>query len=573
MRIKLINRLKSLTYADVTMLFIIAVIFFALVSFLVFPLCSMIIKSFQDKDGQFVWFAQFAKYLNSPAMVSSLLNTVYIAVVSTVISVSLAFVFAFCLSRRNVAGRHFFRFIAMLPILAPTMMHGICLIYIFGNQGLLTKAGFVIDLYGSVGIIIAESVFCFPVAFMILAIAFSASDNRLYEAADVMGTNALRKMLTITLPNVKYGLISSIFVCFTYSFTDFGAPSIVGGNFNVLATDIYKQVVGQQNFNIGAVVGLVMMIPTVICFFIDRFVSGKQIAVSSKAMPYKAQPDKLYDSLALGFCTIVSMLLLAFFAVALFASLVKMWPYNLSLTFQNYDFSKAAGGSANVIKNSVIISLLTAVIGAVFAFMAAYITEKTRLLPRIRRAVYFMSIAPTAIPGTVVGLAYILFFNPRTFPIPGTNLAIVNLFNGLYGSIWILVIVNIIHYFSVPFLTAMTALKNLDKEYEIVSESLSVPYYRTLLRVTAPMSFRAIVEIVVYFFVNSMITISAVIFLYTPATRPASVTILNIRDAGDIAIAAAMSMLIFGVNIVARLAYEFVNSRLSSRLDAWKVRS
>ena len=569
----MLRRVKNIRHTDIILLLVISAILFALVVFLALPLCALFIKAFQDKSGDFVWFAQFSKYLRSPGMVRSLLNTLHVSCLSTAISVSCAFAFAYCLSRRKVLGKKMFQFISMLPLLAPTMLLGICLIYLFGKQGLFTRVGLGIDLYGINGIIIAESIFCFPVALLILNVAFSASDNRLYEAAEVMGTSWFRKMLTITIPNVKYGLISAVFVCFTYSFTDFGAPSVVGGNFNVLATDIYKQVVGQQNFNMGAVVGLVMMIPAVVSFFIDRFVTSKQEGISSKAVPYQIRPNKRGDRIAFTFCALVSLLLLAFFAVALYASLVKLWPYNMSLTLGNYDFSKVAGGSgANVMRNSIITAAFTALIGTAVAFLAAYVTQKVRILGKLRRPIYLISIAPMAIPGTVLGLAFILFFNPKTFPIPGTEFSLINAFHGLYGTMWILVIVNIVHYFSVPFITAVTALKSLDKEYETVSDSLGVPFYKTMLRITIPMSFRAIVEILVYFFVNAMITISAVVFLYTPVTRVASVTILNIRDAGEVAAAAAMSMVVLSVNILVRFVYEAVNIRLSKKIDAWKVR-
>ena len=569
----MLRQFRHIRHTDIILLLIVSAVLFALIVFLLLPLSALFMKAFQDNSGNFVWFEQFAKYMSSPSMVGSLLNTIYISSVSTIISVSLAFVYAYSLSRRSIPGKKIFQFIAMLPLLAPTMLLGICLIYLFGNQGLLTRTGFVIELYGSLGIIIAESIFCFPVALLILTVAFSASDDRLYEAADVMGTSGIRKMLTITIPSVKYGLISSIFVCFTYSFTDFGAPSVVGGNYNVLATDVYKQVIGQQNFNMGAVVGLIMMIPTVISFIVDRFVTGKQESISSKAVPYRIRPDKRYDRMAFLFCTVISFLMLAFFAMALYASLVKLWPYNMSLTFNNYDFSKVAGGTGgNVMRNSVVTAAITAILGTVTAFIAAYVTEKVGILKTLRRPVYYLSMAPMAIPGTVIGLAFILFFNPKTFPIPGTDLAIVNSFNWLYGTMWILVIANIIHYFSVPYITALTALKSLDKEYETVSDSLGVPFYKTLFWVTIPMSFRAIVEILVYFFVNAMITVSAVVFLYTPVTRVASVTILNIRDGGEVAVAAAMSMLVLGVNIIVRLIYEVVNGTLSKKIDTWKIK-
>lgn len=572
--ISIINRIKKLSGQDFIKGLMIFCILAALCSFLLFPLITLFIKAFQNPEGEFVLFRQFITYFKSPNMLSSLKNTVYISIMSTIISVSLALIFAYAISRKQIPFKKSFQFIAMLPIFAPTMLLGISLIYLFGNQGLFTKLGLVIPLYGKVGIIIAESIFCFPVALMVLAVAFSSADNRLYEAADAMGTSPFRKLITITLPNVKYGLISSVFICFTYSFTDFGAPSVVGGNYNVLATDIYKQVIGQQNFNMGAVVGILMMIPTVASFFVDRFLSGKQSgSISSKAVPYRIKKSPVSDKLAFAFCITLCLLVIGFFAMSLYASLVNVWPYNLELTLKHYDFSKVAAGSASAaIQNSIIVSALTALIGTALAFTTAYIMEKVNILKRVKRAVYFLTIAPMAIPGTVVGLAYILFFNARSFPIPFTDYAIINPFNPLYGSIGILVIVNIIHYFSVPFVTASTALKRLDGEFETVSDSLRVPFYKTLFKITVPMSAGAILEMAVYFFVNSMITVSAVVFLYTPAFKLASVAILNVRDAGDIAEAAAMSMVVFGINIVIRLIYEFVKVRVQRKTDAWLKR-
>ena len=237
-----VSRFKRYTGEDAVKLVLILCSLFAFLVFLAGPLFILFVKAFQDKSGAFVGFTQFAVYLTSPNMLASLTNTLYISVISTIISVSVAFVFAYVLTRKAIPGKKPLQFISMLPMFAPTMLLGMSLIYLFGNKGLLTQLGLKIALYGKVGIIISESIYCFPVALMILKMAFSAADNRLYEAAEVMGTGSFRKMVTITLPGIKYGLINAVFVCFTYSFTDFGAPSVVGGNVNVLATDIYKQV-------------------------------------------------------------------------------------------------------------------------------------------------------------------------------------------------------------------------------------------------------------------------------------------------------------------------------------------
>lgn len=447
----------------------------------------------------------------------------------------------------------------MIPIFAPTMLLGIALIYLFGNKGIFTALGLQVPLYGKVGIIIAESIYCFPVATTILMVAFSAADNRLYEAAETMGTSAIRKMFTITIPNVKYGLISAIFVAFTYSFTDFGAPSVVGGNYNVLATDVYKQVVGQQNFNMGAVVGIILLFPAILSFAVDRIINKKQnAAISAKSIPYQIKPHRPSDMAATIFCLVITLAMLLFFAVALFASLIKFWPYNLTFTLSNYDLSKISSGNGiTAFKNSILIALISAFLGTFVTFLGAYLIEKNQKFKVSRRITYLLSITPLAIPGTVVGLSFIMFFNAPTFKIPFIEgYVLQNPFHIIYGTIWIIVLANMIHFYSVPFSTATTALKRLDKEFETVSESLAVPFYKTLRRVTLPLCTPAICEMWVYFFVNSLVTVSAVVFLFTPTAPIASVAIVSLEGSGQTAPAVAMCMLLLFINLVVRGIYE-----------------
>ena len=560
---KIKERIQRCTKEEIVRFIAIYAVVVFLVLFLVCPLCTLFIKAFQDKNGVFVGMAQFAKYFSSKAMVYAISNTFFIAIVSTLIAVTLAFIFAYALSRKNVPCKSFFRYVGMMPLFAPTMLLGIALIYLFGNKGILTALGLSIPLYGKVGIIIAESIYCFPVATTILMVAFSAADNRLYEAAETMGTSPIRKMLTITIPNVKYGLISAFFVAFTYSFTDFGAPSVVGGNYNVLATDVYKQVVGQQNFNMGAVVGIILLFPAVLSFVVDRITSQKQsAAISAKSVPYQIKPHKASDIGAAVFCVVIAGAMILFFAVALFASLIKLWPYNLTFTLSNYDLTVVAAGNGGVaFKNSIMISLLTAFLGTILTFTGAYLIDKSKSFPVSRKIAYFLSITPLAIPGTVIGLSFIMFFNASVFQIPFTDYGIMNPFHGIYGTIWIILLANMIHFYSVPFSTATTALKRIDREFETVSESMGVPFYRTLWKVTIPMCFPAICEMWVYFFVNALVTVSAVVFLYSPASPIASVMIVSMQGAGQTAPAAAMCMLLLFINLGVRMIYEIVHKQ------------
>ncbi|WP_128855399.1 putative 2-aminoethylphosphonate ABC transporter permease subunit [Bacillus sp. CDB3] len=544
---------------------------------LVLPLLQLFTQAFYDKDGASVGVANFSKYFTTPTLVQSLQNTIWISGATTIISVTLAFAYAYAIARTNVFGKRVFQYVALLPLFAPTMMHGIALTYLFGNQGLITKGmfglfeGIQIPLYGPVGIVMAEVMYTFPQAFLILLIAFQGSDYRLYEASNMLGASKAKQFLTVTLPSVKYGLISAMFVVFTLSFTDFGAPKIVGGQYNVLATDVYKQVIGQQNMSMGATVGMILLIPAIFAFAVDRITQRKQAnLLSSKAVPYRIINNKKRDVISFVYCSVVTLMIILLFVAVGIAASVKVWPYNMSFTFEHFNFSSLTGDGLEAFKNSVIVSAVTAVIGAILTFVFAYAIEKIEQLQFLRKVGYFFSIVPLAIPGLVLGLGYVFFFSQPTIQILG--LSITNPFHSLYGTIAVLVLVNIIHFYSVTFVTATTALKKLDREFELVSQSMSIPFYKTFFRVTVPMCLPAILEMVMYYFVNSMVTVSAVVFLYAADFKLAAVSIVNMDDAGNVAPAAAMSVLIVVTNIVVRVVYEWGTKALRNRTSQWQKR-
>ncbi|MCM3142655.1 putative 2-aminoethylphosphonate ABC transporter permease subunit [Brevibacillus sp. MER 51] len=526
------------------------------------PLGQLFSKAFYNKNGQFIGLDNFVTYFSTPALAGSLNNTLYISAMTTLIAVTLAFLFAYALTRSGIRGKRVFRAIALLPLFAPTMMHGIALTYLFGNQGLMTTGIFGllpfqwdIDLYGPVGIILAEIVYVFPQAYLILAVSLAFADYQLYEAADTLGANHWRKFFVVTIPSVKYGIVSACFVCFTLSFTDFGAPKVVGGQFSVLATDVYKQVIGQQNMTMGATVGLLLIIPALVAFVVDRIVERKQhAAVTAKSKPYRIKENRLRDLFYSVICVSVSGFLLLLMAAVVLASFIKVWPYNLTFGLDHYDFSNVAGEGIEPLWNSILVALLTAVIGTAVTFITAYTIEKSQVWKGLRQAGYFLSILPLALPGMVIGLAYIFFFNNPSNP-----------FHGMYGTIWILILANVIHFFAVGFITATSALKKLDPEFEQAAESMGISQTKLLWRVTIPVCMPAIVEMAVYFFINSMVTISAVVFLYAADFKLASVSIVNMDDAGDVAPAAAMSVLIVFLNILARAGAEWIASKLRKR--------
>ncbi len=531
-----------------------------LIVFILFPLVSLLKNAFMDTSGNFIGISNFSKYVENPSLIASFKNSIFVSTVSSLISLCLAFIYSYAITRTNIKFKDFFKTMGMFPLFAPTMLYGISLIYLFGNKGIFTTMGLEVPLYGPLGIIISQILFTFPQAFLILSVALSMADYRLYEAADSLGASEFKKFCKITIPGIKYSLLSSFFVSFILAFTDFGAAKVVGGNYNVLATDIYKQVVGQFNIPMGATVSMVMLIPVLIAFTLDKMASKKQgMTITAKSMPYKIKENKFRDRVFLIVCSFITLLIFILIFVSVIGSVIKLWPYNLSFTMEHYTFKGISGNGIKTYLSSLKISILTAIFGTIFVFFSAYMIEKVDKFPKLRQTAYLLSMIPMALPGLVLGISYITFFNSASNPL-----------NFLYGSTAILVIVNVVHFYSVCFITSNSSLKMLDKEYELVAKSINIPFYKVFFNITVPMSITSILEIVVYYFVNSMVTVSALIFLYTPQTQTASISILKLDEIGYIGTSAAMAVLVLLTNIIVRLLYEFVTKKLKNNTQKWQ---
>jgi iron(III) transport system permease protein len=554
LRIRL-SRDDLLMRAGVTVLALVLLLILGL------PLWALLSKGFEDSDGHFIGVANYVAYFSTPALFNSALNSFEVATVSTAIVIPLAFLYAHALTRTVLPLKWLFQGISLIPIFAPSLLPGLSLVYLFGTQGFF-KALIGGSIYGFKGIVIAQVFYCFPHAVLILTTALSLADARLYEAADVLGASRLRVFFTVTLPGAKYGLISAAMVVFTLVITDFGIAKVIGGNFNVLATDVYKQVIGQQNFSMGAVIGMVLLAPAALAFAIDRLVQRKQVALlTARAVPFVPKPKAGRDALFTLFCLVVSLGILGILGMAVWGSLIKYWPYNLSLTWANYDFATFDANGWDSYYNSLRMAVGAAIVGTALMFVGAWLNEKTGGFGAVRGLVQLLAFLPMAVPGLVLGLGYIFFFNAPWNPL-----------NFLYATMAILIVNTVAHFYTVGHLTATTALKQIDPEFESVSASLKVSVWRTFLRVTAPICLPTILDIAIYLFVNAMTTVSSVIFLYAPDTKLASVAALNIEEAGTTAAAAALCVVIVVTSASVKALHLVADRFLLGRLQAWRRR-
>jgi iron(III) transport system permease protein len=523
--------------------------FFLLI--LIAPLSSLFVKAFYGQDGLFVGFANYEKYFNTPSLSISILNTVSVSLIVAGMSTLLGFIYAYSITRTNMVFKRIFVYMALLPIFMPTVVHALALVYLFGTQGIVTQCGFDIGLYGRTGIILAEIIYTFPQAFLMFYVALSYTDGRLYEVADTMGVVPARKFFGITLPGVRYTVVSVIFICFTLCFTDFGAPKVLGGSYSMVAMDVYKQVVGQFNMNMGAVVGSILLAPAILSYAVDRFVARKEDGgISAKATPLRISNERGRDIAATVFCTLISIGFILLIAVLVIGAFSDYYPYKMEFTLRHFNFDRSSGGMQSFY-NSILMSFLSAVIGTIFVFLYAWFIEKIRGFTGLKRVARFLSSLPIAVPGMVIGLSFIFFFNSSSNPL-----------NFIYGTVWILVLANVLHFYSVPYVTASSALKKLDKEFESTAESLNVPLHRSVIQISVPLCLPAILEIFIFYFVYSMVTVSAVVFLYSSNFKIAAIAITHMEEAGNYSQAAAMSLLILIANICIRIVYEIVTARL-----------
>lgn len=486
--------------------------------------------------------------VTSPQFLPMLGNSVFTTLAATVISVGLSFILAFCIHRSGIRFKGMWSILFTIPMLIPSISHGMGLVLLFGDNGIITNLlGINIGLYGYTGIIMGSVMYSFPVSFLLLSDAFQYEDYTTYEAAQVLGISKPRQFAAITLPNMRQALVSSVLAVFTMVFTDYGVPLTTGGKVMTLPVYMYREVIGLMNFSSGAFVGVVLLAPAFIAFLLDLKKSGSAVSGNlGKPVTVKKSPGR--DALAYLVCIVtligVCLPILAFGLL----SVVSKYPVDMQLSLENIGkaFSKGAG---TYLVNSITIALLAALVGTILAYFFAYVTARTgKTLSN--KLLHLLSMISLAIPGIVLGLSYVFTFKSMPF----------------YSTILILVIVNIVHFFSSPYLLAYNSLLKMNRNLEDVADTLGISRFRMLCSVYIPSTKETIMEMYSYIFVNCMITISAVSFLANFKTMPLALLIPQMEAQSFLEGTAVISLVILAVNLLEKLAV-FLLHRYTRRQD------
>lgn len=473
------------------------------------------------------------RVLNNPTFPVALFNSFLVSLLATLITLVIAYLLAVCIERTNIRFKSIWNIILVLPMLIPSISHGMGLILLFGNNGVITKfLGLSSNIYGMKGIIVGSVMYAFPIAFLMISDILKYEDCTTYEAAKILGIPKWRQFTSITLPYLRKPLISVIFAVFAMIVTDYGVPLMVGGRFSTLPVIMYQEVIGQQEFGKGSFYGAILLIPAVVAFIFD--ILNKDKGNSSYVIhKFEYAKNKIVNSLSYIYCGFISLCTMLPIAAFVILGFTKRYPVNMSFTFDN--ILKAVNMDADqYLLNSVIIALLVSVIGITISFITAYLTA--RMKSKTSKLLHLIAITSAAIPGIVLGLSYIIVFKSSFF----------------YGTIAILIMVNLIHFFASPYIMMYNSFNKINENLEAVGQTLGISRLRMIKDVFIPQSIATIAEMASYFFINCMMTISAVSFLATTSNKPIALMINQFEAQMQLECAAIVSLAILIVNILVK---------------------
>lgn len=488
----------------------------------IFPLIRMLLYIGEVDIGKLILSDQFTLALK---------NSLLTSITATLIAITISFALSWSILRTGIRFKAIFSVLLTLPMLIPSISHGMGLIILFGSNGILTKfLNLNWNIYGFWGIVIGSVMYSFPVSFLMISDVLRYEDSTPYEAADILGFSKWHKFKAITFPYMKKPLIAVIFANFTMIVTDYGVPLMIGGKLTTLPVMMYQEVIGRLDFNKGGVIGIVLLIPAFIAFIIDVMNKDKGNAGFVRK-GFDIKESKSRDLAAYSFISIILIFISLPILVFLILTFATSYPNNMGFTFANITKTLKVSGGKYLI-NSLVMSTAVALIGTIIAYITGYLT--VRMPSKISRVLHLIAISSLAIPGIVLGLAYVMTFSQ----------------SAIYGSISILILVNLVHFFASPYLMIYNTLGKLNKNLEAVGMSLGISRLRIIKDVFIPQTMGTILEMISHFFVNSMITISAVSFLANVSNKPISLLINEFEGNMMIEASAFVSLMILMVNLI-----------------------
>lgn len=527
--------------------FIYTILFIIFLLFLAYPIISLLAKSFQGING--FTLNNYNEVLKNEEFIIALKNSIVVSLSAAACSLGLGFLLAYTLNFTNVWPwlKKTISMIASMPMLLPTITYGFAIIYSFGKQGLLTQlAGFqFFNVYGFGGILMGYIIYTLPTSFLLLNNAMKQIDKKYLLVSRLMQDHALRSFFMTILRPLLATLATCLIQCFFLSFTDFGIPASVGGRYHVIASLLYSYMLGSiPDFVRGAVVAMMMLLPSILSIIIMQYLQRYQIRyqqVSETILKRNRLRDSLLGTLSSGIC----FALISVFAVIFILPFIRQWPYQISFSMEHIYAVFKDPQLLHVLKNTLLMAFGSAVLGTLFTYAAALISERSHIGKYKCKSLDALSLITNTIPGMVIGIAYLFIFS-------GTP---------LQNTMPLLIVCNVIHFFSTPYLVLKESLGKMNASFETTAKLMGDSCLQTIVRIITPNARYSLIEVFSYYFINSAVTVSAIIFIAGAHTMVITTKIKELQYLAKFNEVFVLSFMLFAVN----LTVKYICARLARK--------
>jgi iron(III) transport system permease protein len=520
-----------------------AILFLLLAIFLLYPIFAVLIKSIKGPQG--FTLSYYLKFFLKGYYFRSLLNTLALGFINTAVCLIAGFCLAYLTTRGPLYLRKPLKFISMMPLIAPPYLFAISLIILFGRNGILTKAfGLSWSIYGFSGVVIAQTLAFIPLAYLMIENTLMSLNPNLEESAYDLGASEIRIIRTITIPLLAPGILKAGLLVFVMTIAEFGNAAILGGRTPFLAPDTYQMIIGEGDFEMGSVLSVILIIPCILIFFIHNYLlTGKKFTTIG-GTPVASEPRKMTGLVKLPFLIIsclAGLVIIISFGVVLVASFTQLLGVKNEIVFShilNFDSNRA-------IYNSIKVSLIAAFIGAIIGTLLAYVIVRGKFFGR--NFIEMISLSGFALPGTVIGIGYLLAFNTPPFK--------------LTGGIMILALNCVFRFLAVGVEAGISKLHQINIEIEEASSDLGANFMTTFYRIVLPIMFPAFIAGFIYTFMTTIVSLSAVVFLVSPGFELAAVKIFDAAVYGEIGVASATTMKLVAIVILCMVILNYLTKK------------
>lgn len=518
----------------------IIIITLILLYFIIYPIFQVLSRSVRNYSGEFVGVVNYIDFLKSGYFRGVFYNTMLISITATIGAVILGTLFAFAVTKTNLPGKNFFMFIGILPMITPAFINAFSLILLFGRKGIVNNIlyslfGIRLVIYGWHGVVFSQIITLFPLAYLITAAAFSGLGTELESAAMDLGSPPFRIIRTITFPLITPAIMAASLLIFMTNLAAFGAPAILGGGETTLAVEAVIQVLGVGDWQMGTTVAVILLIPSSLVFMLQNKFKKKAsyVTVTGNVAHGKSMemPKKIKTILFI-ICAVVSFIVISIYLTILLGSISQTWGIDNSLTFEHY--KTVYERSLDSITNSAMLAFIGGLGAAFLGLLISYIVIRQKFIGN--KLMDSVSTLPYAVPGTMMGLGFVIAFNKPPLILTGTAL--------------IIIFDYIIRRMPFALRTASSNLQQIDISMEESSADMGARWPTTFRKIVLPLLKPAFFSGFLFAFIRAITELTSTIFLVSPDHRLMSVDIYNFINYGQLGEAAAMSIILMVIVLV-----------------------